>query len=241
MLSHRWGRLEPTYQNVRSCGVSELQPSPGTTKLQKFCLLAREKGFLWGWSDTCCIDKSSTAELQESIVSMFTWYRNSALTLVYLSDVVHDSEENLRRSVWFTRGWTLQELLAPKSIQFFKANWSPLSTCGRSHYNSKGCPECVALLANITGIQENYITWFEPGAKDVKERMSWAARRRTTKPEDISYCLLGIFDVQMPVMYGERDKAFVRLQEAIIKKTSDPSLFDWVGKPCSENSFLASS
>ncbi|KAF9226111.1 HET-domain-containing protein [Gyrodon lividus] len=240
MLSHRWGRLEPTYQDIKNGGISD-RPSPGATKLHKFCLLAREQGFLWAWSDTCCIDKSSTAELQESIVSMFTWYRNSALTLIYLFDVLDDSEQSLRGSAWFTRGWTLQELLAPKTVQFFKADWTPLSVCGRYHHNYKDCTDCVGLLASITGIQENFIVWFEPGTKNVKERMSWAAHRKTTKPEDISYCLLGIFDVQMPVMYGEREKAFVRLQESIMKKSTDPSLFDWVGKPCSENSFLASS
>jgi hypothetical protein len=241
MLSHRWGQSEPTYQEIKSGGISGLQPSPGVTKLQNFCHLARDKGFLWAWSDTCCIDKSSTAELQESIVSMFTWYRNSALTLVYLSDVLDDSEKSLRGSVWFARGWTLQELLAPKTIQFFKADWTPLSTCGCLPFNYKDCAIFVGLLASITGIRENFITQFEPGTEDVKERMSWAAHRKTTKPEDISYCLLGIFDVQMPVMYGERDKAFARLQETIMKKTTDPSLFDWVGKPCSENTFLASS
>ncbi|KAI5989439.1 hypothetical protein EDC04DRAFT_2816433 [Pisolithus marmoratus] len=99
-----------------------MPPSGGVKKLQKFCLTASKRGYLWAWSDTCCIDKTSSAELQEAIGSMFGWYRRSHLTIVYLADVPESG--SFDSSQWFERGWTLQELLAPATVLFYTRNWS---------------------------------------------------------------------------------------------------------------------
>ncbi|KAG6374476.1 heterokaryon incompatibility protein-domain-containing protein [Boletus reticuloceps] len=128
MFSHRWETGEPLYKDVEGSDVFSLAESPGTRKLQHFCRHARERGFRWAWSDTCCIDKNSTSELQKSIISMFMWYRNSALTIIYLGDVSDNSIEALKKSIWFLRGWTLQELIAPKRLLFFQSDWTLLIT-----------------------------------------------------------------------------------------------------------------
>ncbi|KAF9236724.1 hypothetical protein BU15DRAFT_89019 [Melanogaster broomeanus] len=165
MMSHRWEDQEPLHTAQRSCRTS--------------AVTAKERGFRWAWSDTCCIDKNSTSELQKSIISMFKWYRNSDLTIVYLCDVADSSAEALRDSVWFKRGWTLQELIAPARLLFFQKDWSLLKT-------SDDLP--------LDNYKESlpFRNW---------QRMSWAAHRKTTEIEDIAYCLMGIFDVHFPVMY----------------------------------------
>ncbi|KIJ69775.1 hypothetical protein HYDPIDRAFT_77224, partial [Hydnomerulius pinastri MD-312] len=207
--------------------------SPGSVKLQGFCRIAKQRGFLWCWSDTCCIDKSSSAELQESINSMFSWYRNSALTIVYLVDVSQPSQQVLQRSRWFTRGWTLQELLAPPAIEFYMNDWSPFlsSQVGAAPLNYKRVPEFVHSLENILEIDGMYLVDFKPGLDNVREKLRWMATRKTTKVEDMAYCLLGILDLRLPVLYGEQDRAFIRLQDEIMKNTDDTCIFDWVGKP----------
>ncbi|KAF9223853.1 hypothetical protein BS17DRAFT_122606 [Gyrodon lividus] len=243
MLSHRWEIQEPLYRDVDGSDIFSLSQTPGTTKLQNFCRHAKERGFRWAWSDTCCIDKASTSELQKSIISMFKWYRNSDLTIVYLCDVADDSAEALRESVWFKRGWTLQELIAPDSLLFFQKDWLLLKTSDDLPIdNYKESPTFRKLLSEITGVEDLSLTNFDPASPtlSIRQRMSWAAHRKTTEIEDVAYCLMGIFDVHFPVMYGEGDSAFRRLQIEIMAKSDDPSLFDWTGKPGS-NSLLASS
>lgn len=247
MLSHVWGEDEPLYGDVTlTSNILEIESpsSPGTHKLQTFCRIAKQRGFRWCWSDTCCIDKSSSAELQESINSMFTWYRNSALTIAFLLDVLESTPEALKRSRWFTRGWTLQELLAPTAIEFYKGDWTPFlvpSTGDATPLNYKLVPEFIQCLENIVSIDKSYLVHFSPGLDDVREKLGWMAARRTTKVEDMAYCLLGILDLRLPILYGEGERAFIRLQDEIMKNTDDTGIFDWVGKPSGLNSYLAQS
>ncbi|KAG8219018.1 heterokaryon incompatibility protein-domain-containing protein [Butyriboletus roseoflavus] len=246
MLSHVWGEDEPLYGDVKSIpNILEMSPSsPGTLKLQKFCRIAKQRGFHWCWSDTCCIDKSSSAELQESINSMFKWYRNSALTIAFLLDVLQSTPDALKQSRWFTRGWTLQELLAPTAIEFYKGDWTPFlvpSAGDATLLNYKLVPEFVQSLQDILDIDKSYLVDFNPGLDGVREKLGWMATRRTTKVEDRAYCLLGILDLRLPVLYGEGERAFIRLQDEIMKNTDDTCIFDWVGEPSSLNSYLGRS
>jgi hypothetical protein len=155
---------------------------------------------------------------------MFRWYRQSKVCYAFLADVSDktlDKEEKeaaLRNSRWFTRGWTLQELLAPKEVAFFTRSWAPLL---RKH-------DLSDLLSNITNIPVEYLTTTAPlHHASVAQRMSWAAHRETTREEDVAYCLLGIFGVNMALLYGEGSSAFLRLQEEILRQTDDQSLLAW--------------
>ena len=178
------------------------------------------RGLEWIWIDTCCIDKRSRAELSEAINSMFKWYQRSEECYVFLPDVYdgegHRTWYQLDRSVWFTRGWTLQELLAPLRVEFFDARFRSIG----SRWDIRKSIE------EITGIDEDFLKFPDhlPRAS-VAERMKWASHRQTTRAEDAAYSLLGIFDVNMPLLYGEGKKAFKRLQAEIIRKSADESIF----------------
>ena len=149
---------------------------------------------------------------------MYRWYQNATVCYVYLSDVAsHDRTEEFASSRWFTRGWTLQELIAPMSVRFYTRTWEFIGT------KSTMCQN----LCEITGIETYILTGGDLESVSVARRMSWASRRKTSRVEDIAYCLLGIFDVNIPLIYGEGLNAFQRLQEAIMLKTHDQSLFAW--------------
>jgi hypothetical protein len=175
------------------------------------------------WIDTCCIDKTNNAELSEAINSMFRWYHNALVCLVYLTDVPtnlgqDEMNSKVRKSNWFERGWTLQELLAPQYVKFFNQGWEFLFDK----------TEKSALIEEITSIDVDVLRgWATLDGSCTAKKMSWAASRTTTRKEDLAYCLLGIFDVNMPLLYGEGDKAFVRLQEEIIRQSGDLSVFAW--------------
>jgi hypothetical protein len=185
--------------------------------------------------DTCCIDKSSSAELSEAINSMFAWYRHSRICYAYLSDVpslddlsLHREENSaFRLSKWFTRGWTLQELLAPVYLVFYDQEWNEIGT--KSGLKS--------IVQTITGIQDlpRY------GNACIAQKISWASNRETTRIEDQAYSLLGIFGVNMPLLYGEGPRAFMRLQLEIIKDSDDDSIFAWFDKLTPGPGLLASS
>jgi hypothetical protein len=164
---------------------------------------------------SCCIDKTSTAELSEAINSMFLWYRKATTCYAYLSDVRELTE--LAQSRWFTRGWTLQELLAPAVVRFYSEHWNFLG--------SK--LELRRQLQKVTGILQEVLIGGELNAISVARRMSWAANRQTTRTEDLAYCMMGIFDINMPLLYGEGKRSFIRLQEEIMKISDDHSLFAW--------------
>ncbi|KAI6023731.1 hypothetical protein BKA83DRAFT_4263086 [Pisolithus microcarpus] len=227
MFSHRWGEGEPLLRDVEDHSIYGMATKGGLGKLQAFCLRAGEKGYLWAWSDTCCIDKDSSAELQEAIGSMFAWYRRSALTIVHLSDIPNSG--SFWTSEWFRRGWTLQELLAPRTILFYTPNWSLYKNLmGPNHKTNAVVME---ELEKATGIESRFLTDFSPGTDDARSRLRWASWRHTTRDEDIAYSLLGIFDLHLPVMYGESaEKALGRLLVEIISLSGDVSVLDWVGE-----------
>ncbi|KAK0752765.1 heterokaryon incompatibility protein-domain-containing protein [Schizothecium vesticola] len=361
ILSHTWEEEEITYQQFTQLSHEELAKFKGFDKIRRTCQLAQHSKIEWAWVDTCCIDKSSSAELTEAINSMFRWYAESAVCYAYLSDLVggtrrrneggrdrkqeeeetrrkreeerkrrdeedgstsrerrerarHDGKrkdepspgpsdakdkhggtinwdiesdarteasdknesdgrlherhrrdsssssstfltatrrreearrktpspspsrpqpldplsrqqriEKLARCRWFTRGWTLQELIAPRLLGFYNSTWRFQGE------KSTLAPE----LSEITHISPRVLTNAALLATiPVAQRMSWAATRQTTRAEDLAYCLLGLFHVQIPLLYGEGGtKAFVRLQEEIIKESNDLSLFAWRTPP----------
>ncbi|KAI6095375.1 hypothetical protein F5141DRAFT_1013456 [Pisolithus sp. B1] len=233
MLSHRWGKGEPLLLDVQGKSIYDLGGTDGEAKLQMFCILALRRNFQWVWSDTCCIDKDSSAELQEAIGSMFSWYHWSSLTIVHLSDVFDAA--SLIGSDWFTRGWTLQELLASHTVLFYKHDWSLYSK--GDAVNHKTDPVLLEELQNATGIAKQHLTNFSPGMDDARSRLHWASGRRTTRPEDLAYSLFGIFQVHLPIIYGEcTPKALGRLLAEIISHSGDVSVLDWVGEASSFNS-----
>ncbi|KAF8854996.1 HET-domain-containing protein, partial [Acephala macrosclerotiorum] len=215
ILSHRWEDEEVLFQDLESGRGRKM---PGYAKIRGCCARASRENFEYAWIDTCCIDKSSSAELSEAINSMFQWYKDSQVCYVYLSDVDGRGNEEqvlseFAKSVWFDRGWTLQELLAPNNVVFYDRSWRYVGT-----KNTLEQP-----IAEITGIQR----LFSYGNACIAEKMSWASRRETTRIEDEAYCLMGLFGVNMPLLYGEGAKAFKRLQQEIIKSSDDESIFTW--------------
>lgn len=218
ILSHTWGEEEVSYQDWQN--VNQRSAKKGYQKIRACCDVARGFPIDHLWVDTNCINKESSAELTEAINSMFDWYQRSAICLVYLEDFeYHDVDlEGLERCRYWTRGWTLQELLAPDAVDFFDSSWQPFGT----KYTLK------EEISDITSISVRYLEISDRVHQaSVAERMSWAANRRTTRAEDLAYCLMGIFDVNMPLLYGEGEKAFIRLQEEIIKHNDDRTIFCW--------------
>jgi hypothetical protein len=295
ILSHTWGKDEVTFEDWKNIRLACRKS--GFRKIKGACQRAKVDGIGWLWVDTNCIDKSSSAELSEAINSMFAWYRDAAVCYVYLEDVGSPLEtqdhkarwttgrliELMGKSRWFTRGWTLQELLAPEECVFFNNDWSIISR--------KTLRRCRAALHSITGVEPQFLAdkceeveadpdWRYDSDKSydqreasavgdghreqggggegdlcsveededftdydhqhvvrmkkhrihsagIAKRMSWMGRRVTTRVEDIAYCMLGIFDINMPLLYGEGGKAFLRLQEEIIKVSNDHTIFFW--------------
>jgi hypothetical protein len=218
ILSHTWGpdHQEVTFQDIVN---NNGRNKHGYQKIQFCGDQATKHGFQYFWVDTCCIDKSSSAELTESINSMFQWYEKAAVCYVALEDLVPERE--LSHCRWFKRGWTLQELLAPKHVRFYDHSWAFV-----------GDKETLARLVSvITGIPKEYLVGRTLASASVALKMSWAARRETKRIEDRAYSLLGIFDVNMPLIYGEGMKAFRRLQEEIIKRSNDLTIFAWEAQP----------
>ncbi|KAH6712639.1 heterokaryon incompatibility protein-domain-containing protein [Leptodontidium sp. MPI-SDFR-AT-0119] len=214
ILSHTWGDNEVSFQDMAD--VKRARKKQGFSKIQRTCQLALDRNIEYAWVDTCCIDKSSSAELTEAINSMFHWYKQSHICFVFLSDLL--SIKYLYSCRWFTRGWTLQELIASEEIEFYDAGWNLVGT----NDSLRGS------LAEITGIDEEILNDSDMlQTVPVARRMSWASSRRTTRVEDLAYCLFGIFDVNLPLIYGEGQKAFLRLQEAIAQEKNDLSLFAW--------------
>ncbi|KAK4546780.1 hypothetical protein LTR36_001512 [Oleoguttula mirabilis] len=343
ILSHRWGDEEVSYEDfILAQQVDEypewwppsvhgrrVRQKAGYDKITTFCLVAKRLDFMWCWVDTCCIDKRSSAELSEAINSMWKWYKDSAVCLVYMSDVtfepdpralgiigkikhsfitdvdeleddasedddsVDDEVENegigeqqtntvrspvdldigdddievdatenhdnaddfigsdnveddnnedveleddedawgtFRKSAWFTRCWTMQELLAPKVLDFYTSAWINFGRIAKWPYH-KACslPERLGSeLAQATGIPQKVLLGTNSVYyTSIAQRMSWAAGRQATRVEDVAYSLLGLFGINMPLLYGEGPKAFIRLQHEILRQSSDLSIFAW--------------
>jgi hypothetical protein len=218
ILSHTWGRDDEEV-NFKDLMEDSGKTKAGYRKLQFCGEQAARDGLQYCWVDTCCIDKANSAELQEAINSMFRWYRAAERCYVYLSDVstsghdpalsVQSLQSAFRESRWFTRGWTLQELIAPRSVEFFCSNGNQLG-------DKKSLER---QLHEITGISVLALQGTPLSEFSIKERMSWAENRETKREEDKAYSLLGIFDIHMPLIYGEGAKnAFGRLQEEVDKR-----------------------
>ena len=217
ILSHTWGEGEVSFQDIIN-GDPKHKSKPGYAKLLGACNQAVRDAFEWIWIDTCCIDKSSSSELQEAINSMYLWYQSARICYIYLSDVSDHHAPAWEKCRWFTRGWTLQELIAPGCAEFYTEHWNLIGTK-------------YEMSENISKITKIPPTVLETGTFEgipALDKLSWMAHRKTTRPEDITYALLGLFDVNMPLLYGEGGaKAFRRLQEEILKKSEDHTLFVW--------------
>lgn len=235
ILSHVWSKTqgEQSYLDVldilenasatSSRGSDTEMPLQISEKIRRCCACALADGYQYVWIDSCCIDKSSSAELSEAINSMYKWYESASQCYAYLHDV--DDVDNpwsrysqFRESEWFKRGWTLQELIAPPMLIFMSKDWRTIG----SRY------QLAAAVQDITGIDLGILKGAEsPDVVSVSRRMSWASKRKTTRVEDQAYCLMGLFDIHMPAVYGEGHRAFVRLQEEILKNHPDDTLFAW--------------
>ncbi|CZR66414.1 uncharacterized protein PAC_16315 [Phialocephala subalpina] len=218
ILSHTWMAhdQEVTFNDiVKGSGRTKA----GHNKIEFCASQAQEDGLEYFWVDSCCIDKSSSAELSTALNSMFKWYRKAKKCYVYLTDVSTTSSENcdtwkseFRKSRWFTRGWTLQELLAPKTVEFFSKE--------RSKLGDKS--DLEELIHEVTGIATEALRGASLSLFTVVDVFSWADGRQTTEPEDKAYSLLGIFNVFLPPIYGEGEgHALRRLREAVKQKALD--------------------
>ncbi|KAK6857285.1 HET-domain-containing protein [Apiospora arundinis] len=217
-LSHCWGTDEVLYDDLQNTRL--FSQKYGFQKLLGACREALDGHNLdWLWADTVCIDRSSSAERAESINSMYRWYRNCSICLAYLDDICSSgTPEDMANSRWMQRSWTLIELIAPRQLKFYKADWSVLGTK----------ESLISILSSITHIDQAVLEDAET-VDDISigKRMSWAAQRSARKVEDVAYSLLGIFRISMEVRYGEGNIAFMRLQEELLKTLKDASLFAW--------------
>ncbi|KAF2761941.1 HET-domain-containing protein [Pseudovirgaria hyperparasitica] len=216
ILSHTWRDEEISFEDMQQQAGLELKK--GFAKLRNCCAYARREGFKYIWIDTCCIDKRDPTELSEAINSMFRWYSNAAICYVYLDDYDATGQTPLENCRWFYRGWTLQELLAPYSVVFLDSSWTKFGD--KSSLRER--------ISDITGIpKRNLFDLFDRYNVEVNvgTKISWAARRKTTRVEDEAYCLLGLLGIHMPLLYGEGKNAFIRLQEEIVRISNDESIF----------------
>ncbi|EJF58707.1 HET-domain-containing protein [Dichomitus squalens LYAD-421 SS1] len=231
ILSHVWGDKEQSFQAIRAlqerCEADHSNPrDQAMDKIRLSCEIAESHGMRWIWNDTCCIDKTSSVDVSEAINSMYRYYSLAKVCYAYLADVpssdeVSDDSSAFRGSKWHERGWTLQELLAPRFLVFLSREWMVLGT----KYELASVLTAVTRVPQAVLMQEVPIT-----DMSVAARMALAAYRQTTRPEDKAYSLMGIFDVNLPPLYGEGLKrAFWRLQEEIMKHTPDTTIFAWPG------------
>ncbi len=251
ILSHVWDEskeLEMSFQDVQRiherCAASGENPRDlVNTKIRKCCELGERHGYRWAWIDTCCIDKTSSAELMETINAMYQYYALCLVCYVYLPDFwrknhpdtikynmchpLNPLTEPLVKSRWQRRGWTLQELIAPRIVHFLSSHWKYLGT---KNDLADGLERGLGIPASVLRHERSPLEF------SVAQRMSWAANRSTTRPEDEAYSLLGLFGIKMPTLYGEGSKAFQRLQEEILTQTGDSTLFAW-GASASLDSF----
>ncbi|KAJ3487175.1 hypothetical protein NLG97_g6466 [Lecanicillium saksenae] len=226
ILSHTWGPQEASLPEWSQRDDPDVESMRGYQKIFSACKLAKRFSWDYLWVDTNCIDKTSSAELSEAINSMFAWYRNAQKCFVYLEDVVLDPASTsipdiaslIQHSRWFTRGWTLQELLAPKSVSFYDKNWKYITDKASSLH---ALSLITSIPASVLEKQENIRN------ASIAQRMSWLSKRDTTRREDMAYCMFGIFDINLPLLYGEGDKAFTRLQEELIRSSYDHTIFCW--------------
>ena len=234
IFSHTWGNEEILFQDIQGLNLqtipAEIKEKAGYKKIQACCAQAERDGFDYVWVDTCCIDKRSSAELSEAINSMYRWYQKSVVCYAYLEDVPNGVEHHIqkakfKKSRWFKRGWTLQELIAPFAVEFYGDQWFDLkqkASLGTKRSLQNEIYEITKIPVSVlrgSGLQQYSIA----------QKMSWASHRETTRVEDRAYSLMGLFNVNMPLLYGERRRSFIRLQEEIMRHSDDESLFAWKG------------
>ncbi|KAK4545070.1 hypothetical protein LTR36_003621 [Oleoguttula mirabilis] len=258
ILSHRWGDDELSYKDFRK---GRGKATAGYKKIMDFCALARRRTdpcnaqqsqCAWIWIDTICIDKRSSAELSEAINSMYRWYAGAEECIVYMWDIppLAAGEEAVltafENSSWFSRGWTLQELVAPAMVIFYTQAWEVFGfkstgttvTFPLAWHTSNGL-DLNTHISSITRIQQECLyNPREVHAASIAQRLCWAAGRQTTRPEDRAYCLLGLLDINLPLLYGEQDRAFRRLQEELVRRSSDQSIFAWEDREADVDSGL---
>ncbi|KAG1780004.1 hypothetical protein EV702DRAFT_1211678 [Suillus placidus] len=226
-LSHRWlDTREPTFQDMSESQKDISKSLAGYHKLAKFCAKARD-----------------SAELDEAIQAMFKWYRSAAICIAYLA--CSSSVSDFAQEPWFTRGWTLPELLAPEKMKFYGRNWEPLSddpddkhpkALATTPDNEKSSlitspqPDILTAITRLTEIGSHDLTSFSPGIFRVHQRLRWASRRTTTRVEDMAYSLIGIFDVSMPIAYGDGQRSWFRLMEIILQQCKSWDIFAWAGE-----------
>lgn len=261
IFSHRWGNSEPLFHDLPNKRLQVSRRSaptgPGYQKLLKFCEKARmDYGCEYVWTDTCCINKESSTELEEAILSMGVWYSEAGICIVHLGN--SSTLEDFVDEPWFTRGWTLQELLLARKIRFYGMDWSPICPAvlegrreeragkdgrndQRTSINDKDNMSVVAAITRVTGIPEADIRNFVPSCTRVSEKMRWASQRTTCRIEDMAYSLLGLFDVTIPIAYGDGPRAFYKLMSAIADQYTEPDFFAWAGKPSQWSLALPSS
>lgn len=213
ILSHRWEDEEILTEDIHSGTASQKR---GYAKLSACCEEAQRHNLDYVWIDTCSINRANSSEVTQSMNSMFKWYSKAAVCFAYLADVGSENS-SFEKSEWFNRGWTLQELIAPSNLRFYNSNWDFIGTKS----------DLESTISEITGIDPAVLAGASPESCSVAQRMSWAAKRATTLVEDRAYSLIGMFDVNLPIIYGEGEKAFIRLQEEIIKHSDDHSIFAW--------------
>ncbi|KAK4183538.1 heterokaryon incompatibility protein-domain-containing protein, partial [Podospora australis] len=229
ILSHTWGTEEVTFDDINRHRRVAMKLE-GCQKVRNFCRIAANDGWEYAWIDTCCINKSDVNELSDAINSMFRWYERTEVCYAFLVDVPRRySPDNVdktdqipwhwyfRSSRWFTRGWTLQELLAPPFLLFFAQSWNGIGS-------RESLTEEVSI---VTGISPDQLLEFR--SCSVATKLSWAAHRQTTKVEDRAYSLLGLMGMNMPMIYGEGENAFIRLQHELIRKYDDETVPLWEG------------
>jgi hypothetical protein len=254
ILSHTWEDDEVTFQDMRTADLSCAKSKSGYQKIAATCLRASEEGLQWAWVDTCCIDKTNNAEFSEAINPMFRWYNEAEMCYAYLADVTREPTnepsitdessflDGTSKPRWFSRGWTLQELIAPTTVHFYNREWQFMIS---RHQASR-------FLAHLTSIDEAILRWSSP-TEDTEvqtektsstaatraqlrasldnlsaaQRLSWAASRNTTRVEDRAYSLLGIFDISLPLICGEGKSAFVRVQQEILGVYGGDSILAW--------------
>ncbi|KAL0952521.1 hypothetical protein HGRIS_006782 [Hohenbuehelia grisea] len=251
ILLHRWEGKEILFDDlVKGQGVP--RSLPGYAKFAGFCANAQKYGCNYGWIDTTCIDKSSSTELDESIRSMFTWYQNAEVCIVHLSGISRRGKM-AEEEQWFTRGWTLQELLAPRKLKFYDNAWNEVfedrydidctpssHLAGQPLMYPATASSALGQIAQISGIDKHTLLSYRPSAQKARTVFYWLSRRRTTRPEDMAYCLIGLLDVQLAIAYGEGlERAFFRLQVECAMQMRDRDLFMWTGSSSKWNSMFA--
>jgi len=238
MLSHKWEDNEPLFHSVIHIAVYDLEKSPTHDKLQTFCKIVRDAGFDWAWSDTCCINKSDHFVLQEALVAMFKWYQGSAMMVVFLRGVRSPSQRgDLVRSIWNTRGWTLQEYIASNIIHFYTEDWTLYLDLELP--NHKESSEVISEMEHATGVSAQQLMALRPGLSSIREKLRLASTRQTTLVEDAAYSLLGIFSVSgIPAIYGEGEGSLGRLLANVLTVSGDVSILAWTGESGSFNSCL---